>query len=61
VGDGPEEQAVDLHVLMESLESTGDRAGDDFEMVWSGYADAFNRSDEVRDRLESLLKRGRYT
>jgi len=56
-----EARGVDLHLLMEALESTHFRYASSFEDVFKGYADTYESdSDVVKHKIDEIVKRGRY-
>ena len=56
-----EAQGVDLHVLMEAIESTHSRYSDCFNYVLEGYKNKLdNDANLVIRKIEDIVKRGRY-
>ena len=56
-----EYRGVDLHVLMEALESTHSKYPDAFDFVWNGYEKVFdNDSSCVYEKIQEIIQRGRY-
>ena len=56
-----EAKGVDLHVLMEALESTHSRYADCFDYVLEGYKKELKEdADQVIKKIEEIVKRGRY-
>lgn len=56
-----ETKGVDLHVLMEALESTHSRYASCFDYVLDGYRKEFKGdADAVVKKIEEIVKRGRY-
>jgi Kae1-associated kinase Bud32 len=56
-----EAKGVDLHVLMEAIESTHSRYSDCFNYVLEGYKNKLiNDADLVIRKIEDIVKRGRY-
>ncbi len=56
-----EDKGVDLHVLMEAFESTHSEFPDCFQNVLKGYKDLMkDKSKEVIDKIDDIIKRGRY-
>ena len=56
-----EAQGVDLHLLMEALESTHFRYSSSFKDVFKGYTDTYeSNSDLVKHKIDEIVKRGRY-
>jgi Kae1-associated kinase Bud32 len=56
-----EAKGVDLHVLMEAIESTHSRYSDCFNYVLEGYKNKLdNDANLVIRKIEDIVKRGRY-
>lgn len=56
-----EAKGVDLHVLMEAIESTHSKYSNCFEYVLSGYKKELEKdADLVVKKIEEIVKRGRY-
>jgi TP53 regulating kinase-like protein len=56
-----EAKGVDLHVLMEALESTHSQYADCFDYVLEGYKKELKEdADQVIKKIEEIVKRGRY-
>lgn len=56
-----ETKGVDLHVLMEAIESTHSKYSDYFKYVLDGYKKELNDdADLVIKKIEEIVKRGRY-
>ena len=56
-----EAKGVDLHVLMEAIESTHSRYSDCFNYVLEGYKNKLNNdANLVIRKIEDIVKRGRY-
>jgi Kae1-associated kinase Bud32 len=56
-----EDKGVDLHVLMEAFESTHSEFPDCFQNVLKGYKSLMKeRSKEVIDKIDDIIRRGRY-
>jgi TP53 regulating kinase-like protein len=56
-----EAKGVDLHVLMEAIESTHSKYSDCFEYVLEGYKNKLNKdADLVIKKIAEIVKRGRY-
>ena len=56
-----ETKGVDLHVLMEAIESTHSQYGDCFEAVLDGYKkELSDDAKPVINKIEEIVKRGRY-
>jgi len=59
--DEMESKGVDLHVLMEAIESTHSRHADCFDYVLDGYKKELKEdADLVVKKIEEIVKRGRY-
>ena len=56
-----EVKGVDLHLLWEAFRSAHARAAEMLEWVWEGYASAYREAETVRQKMEQIEKRGRYT
>jgi Kae1-associated kinase Bud32 len=56
-----ESKGVDLHVLMEAIESTHSIYSDCFEYVLEGYKNEYKKdSKPIFKKIEDIIKRGRY-
>jgi len=56
-----ETKGVDLHVLMEAIESTHSNNSDYFKYILKGYESEYKkRSKQVFDKIDEIVKRGRY-
>ena len=56
-----ETKGVDLHVLMEAMESTHAQHAKDFQFVLEGYKKTYlHNADEVIKKIDDIVKRGRY-
>lgn len=56
-----EAKGVDLHVLMEALESTHSQYADCFDYVLEGYKKELEEdANQVIKKIEEIVKRGRY-
>lgn len=56
-----ETKGVDLHVLMEAIESTHSKYSNCFDYVLEGYKEELNQDPNVVIRkIEEIVKRGRY-
>ncbi len=56
-----EAKGVDLHVLMEAIESTHSVYAHEFKYVLEGYKLAYNGNPgEVEQKIKDIVKRGRY-
>jgi len=56
-----ESKGVDLHVLMEAIESTHSRYSDCFKYVLEGYKKELkDDANQVIKKIEDIVKRGRY-
>ena len=56
-----ESKGVDLHVLMEAIESTHSKYSDCFKYVLDGYKKELKEdSNQVIKKIEDIVKRGRY-
>ena len=56
-----EAEGVDLHVLMEAIESTHSKYSNCFEYVLGGYKKELEKdADLVIKKIEEIVKRGRY-
>ena len=56
-----ESKGVDLHVLMEAIESTHSRHANCFDYVLNGYKKALKEdANLVVKKIEEIVKRGRY-
>jgi len=56
-----ETKGVDLHVLMEALESTHSKYANCFDYVLEGYKKEFKgNAKSVINKIEEIVKRGRY-
>lgn len=56
-----ESKGVDLHVLMEAIESTHSKYSNCFNYVIEGYKEEYdNDSKLVINKIEDIVKRGRY-
>jgi Kae1-associated kinase Bud32 len=56
-----EAKGVDIHVLMEAYESTHPSIMEDFEYIMEGYRSEFDSAQEVEDKIQDIISRGRYT
>jgi len=56
-----EAKGVDLHVLMEAYESTHPSIMEDFKYIMEGYRSEFDSAQEVEDKIQEIISRGRYT
>lgn len=56
-----EAKGVDLHVLMEAMESTHSLYSSDFSFVFDGYAEVYNGNvNEIKTKIDDIVRRGRY-
>jgi Kae1-associated kinase Bud32 len=56
-----ESKGVDLHVLMEAIESTHSKYSDCFKYVLEGYKKELkDDANQVIKKIEDIVKRGRY-
>ena len=56
-----EAKGVDLHVLMEAIESTHSAFASFFSFVFEGYKQVYNgNADEVKKKIDDIVRRGRY-
>ncbi len=56
-----ESKGVDLHVLMEAIESTHSRHANCFDYVLDGYKKELKEdANLVVKKIEEIVKRGRY-
>ena len=56
-----EAKGVDLHVLMETLESTHSKHADEFKTVLKGYQNKYHGDvNQVKKKIQDIIKRGRY-
>jgi len=56
-----EAKGVDLHVLMEAIESTHSKYSNCFEYVLEGYKNALkDDANLVIKKIQDIVKRGRY-
>jgi TP53 regulating kinase-like protein len=56
-----EAQGVDLHLLMEALESTHFRYASSFKDVFKGYTETYDSNAKaVKHKINEIVKRGRY-
>jgi len=56
-----ESKGVDLHVLMEAMESTHSKNADDFKYVLKGYEKEYNDDiKQIKKKIDDIVKRGRY-
>jgi len=56
-----ESKGVDLHVLMEAMESTHSKNADDFKYVLLGYEKEYNDDiKQIKKKIDDIVKRGRY-
>ncbi len=56
-----ETKGVDLHVLMEAIESTHSKYSNCFDYVLEGYAEELRQDpNRVIRKIEEIVKRGRY-
>jgi Kae1-associated kinase Bud32 len=56
-----ESQGVDLHVLMEAIDSTHSNYSDCFKYVIEGYSKKLNKdASQVLKKIDEIVKRGRY-
>ena len=56
-----EAKGVDLHVLMEAIESTHSKYSKCFEYVLEGYRKEYKGNPEhVINKIDEIVKRGRY-
>lgn len=56
-----ETKGVDLHVLMEAIESTHSNNSDYFKYILNGYESEYKKgSKQVFDKIDEIVKRGRY-
>lgn len=55
-----EDKGVDLHVLMEAFKSTHSEIENSFEYVLNGYKEEYENANEVIEKMEEIVRRGRY-
>ncbi len=56
-----ETKGVDLHVLMEAIESTHSKYSDFFKYVLDGYKEEYEKNPKmVFKKIDEIIKRGRY-
>ncbi|MDG6228550.1 MAG: KEOPS complex kinase/ATPase Bud32 [Candidatus Thermoplasmatota archaeon] len=56
-----EAKGVDLHVLMEAMESTHSRFANEFKYVLEGYKRTYIKNPkEVEGKIQEIVQRGRY-
>jgi Kae1-associated kinase Bud32 len=56
-----EAKGVDLHVLMEAIESTHSKYSDYFKYVLEGYQNKYHgNAKQVINKINEIVKRGRY-
>ncbi|MBS3777859.1 MAG: Kae1-associated serine/threonine protein kinase [Candidatus Thermoplasmatota archaeon] len=56
-----EARGVDLHLLMEALESTHSQHASFFKYVFDGYRETYTENtDEVKRKIDDIIRRGRY-
>ncbi len=56
-----ESKGVDLHVLMEAIESTHSKFSDCFKYVLDGYSYEYKKdSKQIFKKIDDIIKRGRY-
>lgn len=56
-----ETKGVDLHVMMEAMESTHSQHASDFSFVLEGYKNIYKKNaDEVIKKIDEIVRRGRY-
>ncbi len=56
-----EAKGVDLHVLMEALESTHSKYSNCFDYVFEGYKEIMkDKANFVKKKIDEIVKRGRY-
>jgi Kae1-associated kinase Bud32 len=55
-----EAKGVDLHVLMEAFESTHSELLDYLEHILEGYRSEYEKAAEVEQKIQEIIKRGRY-
>jgi Kae1-associated kinase Bud32 len=56
-----EAKGVDLHVLMEAMESTHSAFASDFSFVFDGYKQNYHDDAAmVEKKIKEIIKRGRY-
>jgi TP53 regulating kinase-like protein len=56
-----EAKGVDLHVLMEALESTHSQHADDFTIILKGYKTRYQGDgSHIEKKIKDIVKRGRY-
>lgn len=56
-----EAKGVDLHVLMEAIESTHSKYSNCFDYVLEGYKKVLKKdADQVVNKIQDIVKRGRY-
>jgi N6-L-threonylcarbamoyladenine synthase/protein kinase Bud32 len=56
-----ESRGVDLHVLMEAMESTHSQYANDFSYVLKGYENIYHGDiKQVKQKIKDIVKRGRY-
>jgi Kae1-associated kinase Bud32 len=56
-----ESKGVDLHLLMEAFESTHPEFMDEFKYIIEGYSKEFKSATQVVNKIQEIIKRGRYT
>jgi len=56
-----EARGVDLHLLMEAMESTHSKYASFFRYVWDGYSKSYKKDPKmVKQKIDDIIKRGRY-
>mgnify|MGYP006297182455 FL=1 len=56
-----EKRGVDLHLLMQALESTHSSHANFFSYVLNAYAETYNENAAlVKEKIDDIVKRGRY-
>lgn len=56
-----EARGVDLHLLMEAMESTHSKYTSFFRFVWDGYCETYTEDTKlVKQKIDDIIKRGRY-
>ena len=61
ISEDIEAKGVDLHLLEEAFESTHPELLDEFAHILRGYHAAFENAAEVENKIQDIIKRGRYT
>lgn len=56
-----ESKGVDLHLLMEAFESTHPEYMEEFKYILQGYSEEYPAASEVINKINEIVKRGRYT